>query len=168
MVVDRMLESHDPYPGYAVDGHWNIVRANTAAQAFLATTDERNVVWLTYAGPWRDLIDNWYDIAWVGLARLQAEAAQFPQDEGLAELVSLAAGAVSGLRRPATDASLRMLCPIFRVGEELVRTISVVAQFGAPLDVTLDELRIELVYPADEHARRFFEGFTAPGEADSS
>ena len=163
MVVDRMLESHDPYPGYAVDGHWNIVRANTAAQAFLATTDERNVVWLTYAGPWRDLIDNWYDIAWVGLARLQADAAQFPQDEGLAELVSLAAGAVSGLPRPATDASLRMLCPIFRVGEELVRTISVVAQFGAPLDVTLDELRIELVYPADEHARRFFEHFDDSG-----
>jgi len=39
----------------------------------------------------------------------------------------------------------------------LVRTISVIAQFGAPLDVTLDELRIELVYPADEDARRFFE-----------
>jgi hypothetical protein len=29
---------------------------------------------------------------------------------------------------------------------------------GTPLDVTVDELRIELVYPADEDARRSFEG----------
>jgi hypothetical protein len=29
---------------------------------------------------------------------------------------------------------------------------------GAPLDVTLDELRIGLVYPADDDARRFLRG----------
>ena len=42
---------------------------------------------------------------------------------------------------------------------EALATIAgtVVAQFGAPLDVTLDELRIELIYPADGQARRFFE-----------
>jgi hypothetical protein len=34
----------------------------------------------------------------------------------------------------------------------------VVAQFSAPLDLTLDELRIELVYPADDDARLFFAG----------
>jgi transcriptional regulator with XRE-family HTH domain len=157
LVVDRMLESHEPFPAYAVDGHWNIVRANAAADRFLATTSERNVVRLTYAGVWRDLIDNWDDIAWVGVRRLQAEAGRFPQDDELAELVELAASAVSDLPRRPADASTRVLCPNFRVGDDLVRTISVVAQFSAPLDVTLDELRIELVYPADDDARRFFE-----------
>ena len=44
----------------------------------------------------------------------------------------------------------------FRVGEQLIRTITVVAQFGAARDVTLDELRIELVYPADQEAEAFF------------
>jgi transcriptional regulator with XRE-family HTH domain len=158
LVVDRMLESHEPFPAYAVDGHWNIVRANAAADRFLATTSERNVVRLTYAGAWRELIDNWDDIAWVGVCRLQAEAGRFPQDDELAELVELAASAVSDLPRRPADASTRVLCPNVRVGDDLVRTISVVAQFSAPLDVTLDELRIELVYPADDHARRFFEG----------
>jgi transcriptional regulator with XRE-family HTH domain len=51
LVVDRMLESHDPFPAYAVDGHWNIVRANAAAQRFLAATGERNVVRLTTPAP---------------------------------------------------------------------------------------------------------------------
>ena len=45
-----------------------------------------------------------------------------------------------------------MLCPHFRIGGHVVRTISVVAQFGAAVDVTLEELRLELIYPADEEA----------------
>lgn len=157
-VIDRLLARHDPYPAYAIDGHWNIVRANATAEAFLDSADERNVVRLTYGGAWRDLIENFEEIAWVGLARLQAEAARFPQDEELAELVDLAADAVRGLPRPSVDPLMRVLCPHFRIGEEVVRTISVVAQFGSPLDVTLDELRIELIHPADERAQRFFEG----------
>ncbi|MEQ6900351.1 helix-turn-helix transcriptional regulator [Nocardioides sp. YIM 152588] len=156
-VVDRMLESHEPFPAYAVDGHWDIVRTNRAAARFLEGTDERNVVRLTYAGAWRELIDNWADIAWVGIARLRAEVARFPHDEQLAALADLALDAAGDLPRPTRDVSPRVLCPVFRVGDDLVRTISVVAQFGAPTDITLDELRIELVHPADEASRRFFE-----------
>jgi hypothetical protein len=100
MVVDRMLENREPFPAYAVDGHWNIVRANAAASRFLAATSERNAVRLTYAGPWRESIQIWDDIAWVGLSRLQPEAARFPHDEELADLVDLAAGAVSGRQSP--------------------------------------------------------------------
>ncbi len=157
-VVDRMLRSHEPYPAYAVDGHWNIVRTNAAAEGMLAATAERNLVRLTYAGAWRDRIDNWEDMAWIGVGRLQAEAARFPHDDELAALVELATDALRDLPRRTAEGSTRVLCPVFRVGEELVRTISVVAQFGGPLDVTLDELRVEFVYPADEAARRFFEG----------
>jgi hypothetical protein len=51
---------------------------------------------------------------------------------------------------------VRVLCPHFRVGGQLIRTITLVAQFGAARDVTLDELRIELVYRADQEADAFF------------
>jgi len=156
VVVDRMLERQEPYPAYAVDGHWNIVRMNAAAARFLAGSDERNVVRLTYAGVWRDLIDNWDDVAWPAIRRLQAEAARYPQDMELAALVDLAVEAAGPAPREPADASPRVLCPRFRIGDDVVRTISVVAQFGAPVDVTLDELRIELIHPADEDAERFF------------
>jgi hypothetical protein len=33
--LDRMLAQHDPYPGYVLDRHWNVVRANRAGQAFV-------------------------------------------------------------------------------------------------------------------------------------
>jgi hypothetical protein len=34
-------------------------------------------------------------------------------------------------------------CPHIRIGNKVVRTASVMGQFGAPLDITLDELRID-------------------------
>ena len=155
-VVEQMLSRHDPYPAYAINRHWDIVRANHAASMFLPEDAERNVVRLTYAGPWRALIANWSDIAWAGVRRLQSESARRPDDEELAALVSMAAEACRGVpERPTMDGA-RVLCPHFRVGEQLVRTITVVAQFGAARDVTLDELRIELVYPADDEAEVFF------------
>ncbi len=156
-VVEQMLSQHDPYPAYAIDRHWDIVRANRAATMFLPGGVDRNVVRLTYAGPWRKLIANWTDIAWAGVHRLQAEAARRPDDEELADLVSLASEACRDVReRPTTDGGARVLCPHFRIGEQLVRTITVVAQFGGARDVTLDELRIELIYPADDEADAFF------------
>jgi transcriptional regulator with XRE-family HTH domain len=156
-VVGRLLANHEPYPAYAIDGHWNIVETNRVAQRFLPDQADRNAVRLTYLGPWRELIDNWSDIAWAGVRRLQADAQRFPHDTELAALVDLAANAARDAPRPPFDTPDRVLCPHFRLGDEIVRTISVIAQFGTPLDVTLDELRIELIFPADEAAERVFQ-----------
>jgi len=160
-VVERMLAGHDPYPAYAIDRHWNIVRTNSAAELFLPNAEERNVVRLTYAGSWRPMIANWSDIAWAGIRRLQIEAARRPEEEVLAELVELATEACRGIPdRPGTDGA-RVLCPHFRIGDALVRTMTVVAQFGGALDVTLEELRVELIYPADGEADAVFQSMAA-------
>ncbi len=49
----------------------------------------------------------------------------------------------------------------FRIGDLVVPTITVVAQFGSPRDVTIDELRIELTFPGDEVGREFFTQMSA-------
>ncbi len=155
-VIDRMLAQHAPYPAYVVDRHWNIVRTNAVAEAFLPEHGDRNAIRLTYVGAWRQLIANWEEIAGSGLRRLQSEAARHPDDEEFAELVSLAAAACTELSATTPGGEVRMLCPHFRVGDRIVRTISVVAQFGAARDVTLDELRLELIWPADADAEEYF------------
>jgi hypothetical protein len=150
--IEQMLARHEPYPAYVIDRHWDIVRSNAAAERLLPPEADRNVVRLVYGGPWQD--DNWAEVAVAGVARLRAEAARHPSDDVLAGLLDLATDAVRHLDpSPATPAG-RVLCPHFRVGEEIVRTISVVAHFGGAADVTLDELRVELVFPADDTARR--------------
>lgn len=155
-VIDRMLTNHAPYPAYVVDGHWNIVRANAAASALLPPDGERNLVRLTYTGAWRKLIMNWEDVAWPGIIRLQSDAARFPSDEVLASLVGLAVAQAKNTGRVIGGSSDRVVCPVFKLGDDTVRTVSVVAQFGSPRDVTLDELRIELFYPADADAEQYF------------
>ncbi len=77
-------------------------------------------------GSWRPLIANWSDIAWAGARRLLAEAVRRPDDQVLAELAELATDACRAIpERPGTDGA-RVLCPHFRVGDALVRTITVV------------------------------------------
>ena len=49
-----------------------------------------------------------------------------------------------------------MVCPWFRIDGRVVRTIALVARFDHIADVTLDELRVELMYPLDANAERFF------------
>jgi hypothetical protein len=162
-IVDRVLERHAPYPGYVLDGHWNIVRANSAAAAFLPEDGERNLVRLLYSGAWRDIVANWHEIAWPGIRRIQADAERFPADDELASLVRLAVDAAASIPQGSSSSSERVLCPAFRSGNTTVRTVSVLAQFTSPRDVTLDELRIELLYPADDEAEQFFRALDPAG-----
>ncbi len=37
-----------------------------------------------------------------------------------------------------------------------MRTVAMVARFDHPAETTLDELRVELLYPMDEVAEQFF------------
>ena len=52
-----------------------------------------------------------------------------------------------------------VICPWFRVGDQVIKTIGMVARFDATAEITLDELRIELTYPLDQTADRFFRDY---------
>lgn len=155
-VVERMLAQHEPYPAMAVDRRWNIVRANGAAARLLDGCAERNGARLIFVGPWRHQVANWPAVAWNTLGRLRDDLSRSPDDAELRALVDLAVGELAHVPRPAEIGSDRVVCPHFTLGAELVKTISVVARFGSPRDVTLDEIRIELMYPDGEAAERFF------------
>lgn len=51
-----------------------------------------------------------------------------------------------------------MVCPWFRIGDRIIRTVVMVARFDHPAETTLDELRVELMYPADDLAEQYFRG----------
>ena len=56
----------------------------------------------------------------------------------------------------ADDASDLVICPRLRLGGDIVGTLTMVARFGATRAVTLDELRVELIFPADEFSDAWF------------
>jgi hypothetical protein len=104
----------------------------------------------------RQAIVNWPEVAWAGLCRLRRQREQAPFDEQLADLVELAEKALSGVLRPGAPPPEPALCPWFRLGEQVVKTIGIAARFDPTAEVTLDELRIELTYPLDDAAEQFF------------
>jgi transcriptional regulator with XRE-family HTH domain len=156
--IDRLLHAHQPYPGMVLDSHWNVLITNRAcADLFGGDLVGANMVRHFLADPAAaTAVVNWPEVAWAGLVRLRQQCDQAPLDQELRDLVTLAETAVAGVPRPVVPSPDLVVCPWFRIGDEVVRTIAMAARFDPVADVTLDELRVELFYPLDEAAERFF------------
>lgn len=163
--IDRLLASHDPYPGFVVDRHWNMVQMNRGIAAFLGDHEGRNTVRLVLTH-WRDVIENWQQIAVALLDRLSGDLMRFPEDPELLRLHGEVRAALGDAPPPPRQARAagRVICPRFNLDGTLIRTITVAARFESVADITLDEVRVELVYPEDEVADRFFRELAAPGQ----
>jgi transcriptional regulator with XRE-family HTH domain len=149
--VERMLAAHEPFPGLVFDRHWNVVAATASGEAMLAAGPERNMVRLLLDpdGAWRRLLENWDHVAGYVVAQLQDDVLRFPHDEQLRELEALARRATAGRVMPVSGLAAS---PRLRLGDQVVATISVIARFAAPRDAFAEELRVELLHPADDDA----------------
>ncbi|WP_448809026.1 MmyB family transcriptional regulator [Agromyces bauzanensis] len=157
--IERLMRAHEPFPALLVDSHWNVVSANDGAvRLFGADVEGSNVVRRFVLGPEaRDAIVNWPDVAAATLDRLRHESGHALFDEELAALLDEAESAIAELPGSSgTRAVSAAVCPWFRVGDGVVRTIAMVARFDPVVEVTLDELRVELFSPLDAASEQFF------------
>jgi transcriptional regulator with XRE-family HTH domain len=155
--IERMLAAHEPYPGMVLDGYFTVLLANDAcARLFGSDLVGANFVRDALTNPaTAGMIVNWAEVAWSGLDRLRRLLDRHPFDEDLLALVAAAEAALDTVPRPTTEPGV-VVCPTFRIGDIEVRTVAMVARFDQPAEVTLDELRVELIYPFDDAANRFF------------
>ena len=155
--IERLLRAHEPYPAMVVDGRYSVIDANAAAVAlFGPALVGSNLIRRYTDEAARAAIVNWPDVARAGLARIRQRARQDPDDEELGALVAIAEAAVADLPPGEAPKDELIVCPEFIGGDRVIRTIGMAARFDAVLEVTLDELRIELLYPADHVAEEFF------------
>jgi len=161
-VLDLLLRSHTGACVLVVNRRYELLLANDAAlrlfgallppEALAATPLNLVHVTLSPAGL-RPFIDNWDDVARSLLHRLQREALQTGDREvlqglledpslGLAELLTRAP---PDLTRPAD-----LLLPLrLRKGTLRLDLIATLTTLGTPQDITLQEVRIETLFPAD-------------------
>jgi transcriptional regulator with XRE-family HTH domain len=153
--IDRLLQAHLPYPAMVVDSYGTVVLANrTSQRLFGADLIGTNLIRRFLADPAAaQAIANWPEVAWAGLDRLRGQLDRAPFDDQLAELVELARAALAGVPRPSQPTE-PVVCPWFRIGNQVVKTIGIAARFESTAEITLDELRIELTYPLDADADR--------------
>ena len=168
--LERILNHHEPYPAVVTDGAWNIVMQNAAAARIvahcldeatklqLASDSAINFMRLMFAGDgMRPYILNWPETRTVLLARLLREAIASPASLSEALRRELADEAASPKAEAVTrEEPLEPTLPLeLLIGDVRLRLFNTFTTFGTPQDVTLQELRIDMSFPADEETDRF-------------
>lgn len=152
-----MLERHDPYPAMALDRHWRLVQVNSAAARLLGAMGlgegDSLLDALVAADGLRQAIENWSEVAQHMIARLRIESRHAGGDAVLD-------GAADRLSQNLDVDSARVIGVLpavvttrLRTAAGLLTLFSTIAQFGTAEDIALAELKIELLFPADDATR---------------
>jgi transcriptional regulator with XRE-family HTH domain len=154
--LQALVDAHQPCPAMAVDPLWNLVLANDTALMLAAgvsdelMTDPINVmrVLLHPEGLRRQIVNfDAYSAHLLHRLHRQERATGNPAvRELIRELESY-----PGVTRP--NGSVFPIAPVFRVrltpDSDVLSFFTVVSTLGTPYDVTLDEIVIESLFPAD-------------------
>lgn len=157
--LQRLLDAHEPWPALAVDRHWHLVASNRMVPLLMAGVAPEllqppmNVLRLTLhpqgLGPMVRNLRAWRDHVLMRLERQHAatgDAALLRLRDELA-LLPMPASATHGellAGPPDMAVPLTLDSPLGTLN--FITTITV---FGAPHDVTLAELAVETLLPAD-------------------
>jgi transcriptional regulator with XRE-family HTH domain len=174
--LSLILAHHEPYPAIVTDASWNIVMQNSATRRIvhrcvdqaalreLTSEGTLNFIRLMFApNGLRPRILNWPDAREMLLKRLRREANANPNAPAVALLRDVEAKHRREPRKDvATDDGLEPVhATNLLVNGASVRLFSTFATFGTPQDVTLQELRVDMSFPADEETRKFLIEFAA-------
>jgi transcriptional regulator with XRE-family HTH domain len=172
-VLDRILRTHEPYPAWVGSRGFRFISSNRAAEALfpgMCALSPEAIVDLWFGpGPFRDIVENWQDVVWAGIASLRREVVR-ASDPSLAALLRRAERHATSIPEPDPDTrpELPVVCPRLNIGGQRVRTISTVMRFDTAVEVTVSELRVELMFPADDESEAFFRGLAASGDRPDS
>jgi transcriptional regulator with XRE-family HTH domain len=167
--IELLLRSTEPNPTFVVNRRYDVLNANDTGRWILAAFTRNPAsspvphnLGRLLASPegMRPYVENWADVARKVFARLRRELggvhSRDSADEGLLEAI---ARAWDELPSPlvASEAAPLMVPVQLRRGPLALSLFTTIATLGTPLDVTLQELRVEMLFPADDQTRRALE-----------
>jgi transcriptional regulator with XRE-family HTH domain len=161
--VEFLLAAHEPYPAFVLDHKLDVVLANRAHHRFLRWAlgrecDEPNILRLVLAPDLlKPQITNWPVVAAVLVRRLEGLIAVPcpPAVRDLHEEILAYPGVrAAATGPPALDPSALLIPIDYQAHGTRLRWFTTLASFGAALDVTLQEIVIELLYPMDAETAR--------------
>ena len=174
--LDGLIRAHDPYPAVVVDRRWDVVMTNRGAQGLLAGVAEHllqpplNSYRITlHPEGMAPRIHNFEEWARELLGTLDRQVAA-TRDRALRELLDEVTSypnvaALGGSWRRRSDTPTIVVPLRLRAGEGtdayMQSWFSTNTTIGTPVDITLDELHVELFHPADEATAAMVGGRTA-------
>jgi transcriptional regulator with XRE-family HTH domain len=147
--IELILRHQEPYPAFVLSRHWDVLFANDAATRmnhFLLQgrpLRHANLLHQVFdPQDFRSVIVNWDDVAGRFVRQLHEAIISVPMDETSQRLL--------GELLTYPDVSSPVLNLVFRSPAGELRFFETMTTFIGSRDVTLDELRIECCFPADE------------------
>lgn len=162
--MEQILRAHLPYPAYVLDRHWNVVLSNAALpQLYEGCSPEllrspvnavRLILHPDGMGPRIDNFVEWRAHT-VTVLKQQIEARVDPVIQALlTEVLSYPVPKGSpkeAVALASSDGPQRYVTPLrVRTRFGRVSFLNTTTVFGAPADITLSELALEMLFPADE------------------
>lgn len=175
--IDFMLKQQEPYPAVVIDRLWNLLQANDAANAFTVFLFEGmppapppgkgpNLLrWILDPNALRSKISNWEEVARYLVSTTYAEilaAGGEPQALAFIEEIMAYPDVPTSFRklrfeeRPAP-----VLTVDYLVGGKALSVFTTIATLGTPQDITLQEVRVEGFFPADDRSDALFKSLAA-------
>lgn len=162
--IERILTSHEPYPAFVLDAGWNVLQTNASYERLLARTFPEggaptNVMELVLApNALRPHLRNWEVVANVLGHRVRRELRTprlaEPRRAAIERWLAYP-GVADAMARTTPAPETAVLIPMEIVtGDAVLSWFSTIATLGTPRDVTLEELRIESLFPADDATER--------------
>lgn len=162
--VSLMLSNHHPLPAMAIDRHWDIVDQNAATQIFfeaLGISGATNMLDALGAAGEAEIIENWEEIALLTLTRLRAEIIQHGGDRILEGYAAKTANhpRLANFDQSTVNYSQAVIPIILNLSGNRLSLFSTIAQFGSVREVSASDIRVEMMFPADNETRDFFKRF---------
>ncbi len=164
--VQLLLGATEPNPTFVVNRRYDVLDANATGHWLLATfTNDLARFKRPYnmgrllVSPMgmRPYVENWEDVARKVLGRLRRELggvhARNAIDDALMKEIGPTLEELG--EPPASTEALPILVGVqFRRAAVALRLFTTIATLGTPLDVTLQELRVETLFPADAASKQ--------------
>ena len=176
--LTEILRAHGTNPTLVVNRRYDVLMANDAAQRLIGAFAgagladpriARNVARMLLAPDGlRPSVRNWVEVAAHVVHRLRRELAASPSRDAEDEALLRDVFAVPDIERvshhaPDASRTLEILVPvILQRGGLRLELFTTITTLGTPLDITLQELRIETLFPATAASRRTLDTLVTP------
>jgi transcriptional regulator with XRE-family HTH domain len=166
--LDFILRQQEPYPAIVIDRYWNLLLANKGATRLLnffiapdklqtqfCIDGKINLMRVTFDPQGlRPFIANWEELARYLLQRVHREVNSSIESEQSALLFDqlISYPGVFDLWNTSSQSTHHdlILTTHFKKNDLDLRFFATISTLGTPYDITLQEMRIECLFPADE------------------
>ncbi|KIC37378.1 helix-turn-helix domain-containing protein [Leisingera sp. ANG-M7] len=156
--AEQMLDAHAPFPAMMIDRHWTLLDLNRPMEMMLGNAGIAKGSSLIEAlldnAVLRSALDNLEEVERHSLARLRTELAHFGADPVLERAVARLQANAAAHDAPQEGVLPAVIPARYRMGGQVLAFFSTITQFGGTGDLAMSELRVEMLFPADEATRQ--------------